>query len=388
VQICVKKNQLKIIVTTTETRFFFYLCNDNKNIKITAINVQHKQKVMKKKIEGELISIAHRLLKLKNHTETVQLHEEVKKLYEQLTLLKFYEANTAVVNEEFSEAVFEEKVEKIVVGTIEIDEEEEEMMELASKEHIAQIEEELFENNDISHEAFPGNGDDEIEMASKEHIAQITEELFEKNDISHEAFPVKEVKEEAVVEAVVEVKEEKKEMTSNSEIIGTKVSKQISMDDILVHDYQATMFVKKDEPIIEELIKEPVFEAVQPEVTLEEQEISGEVKEELDKSDEVEVVVKEELIVKEEIKTEIKSEPVPTGKAIVLGLNDKIAFEKNLFAGNGDDLQRVLSQLNTFTNWDEAKSFVLDFVKPDYNNWENKEEFEVRFLEIVENKFK
>ena len=190
-------------------------------------------------------------------------------------------------------------------------------------------------------------------------------------------FPEKETKEEVVVEEV-EAKEVKKEITSNPEIIGTKVSKQISMDDILVHDYQATMFVKKDEPIIEELIKEPVFEAVPTE------EISGEIKEELDKSDAVEVVTKEELVVKEEIKTEA----VPTGKAIVLGLNDKIAFEKNLFAGNGDDLQRVLSQLNTFTNWDEAKSFVLDFVKPDYNNWENKEEFEVRFLEIVENKFK
>ncbi|CAM4440830.1 hypothetical protein [Flavobacterium terrigena] len=372
---------------------------------------------MKKKIEGELISIAHRLLKLKNHTETIQLHEEVKKLYEQLTLLKFYEANTALVNEEFSEALFEEKVAKIVVGTIEVEDEEEEMMELASKEHIAQIEEELFEKNDISHEAFPGNGDIEVEMASKEHIAQIKEELFKKNDISHEAFPAKdtstssatekeEVKEEVVAEEtkneVVEDKKEKKEMTSNPEIIGTKVSKQISMDDILVHDYQATMFVKKDEPIIEELIKEPVFEAVQPEVTLEEQEIPGEVKEELDKSDEVEVVTKEELVVKEEVVAEVKEEPtrgeaessgaktetVPTGKAIVLGLNDKIAFEKNLFAGNGDDLNRVISQLNTFTNWDEAKSFVLDFVKPDYNNWENKEEFEVRFLEIVENKFK
>ena len=348
---------------------------------------------MKKKIEGELISIAHRLLKLKNHTETVQLHEEVKKLYEQLTLLKFYEANTALVNEEFSEHLFEEKVAKIVVGTIEMeDEEEEEIMEMASKEHIAQIEEELFENNEISHEAFPGNGDDEIEMASKEHIAQIKEELFEKNNISHEAFPEKEIIEEVAVEEakeeVVADKKEKKEITSNAEIIGTKVSKQISMDDILVHDYQATMFVKKDEPIIEELIKEPVFETVQPEVTLEEQEISEEVKEELDKSDALEVAVKEELVVKEEIKEEPKAEPVATGKPIVLGLNDKIAFEKNLFAGNGDDLQRVLSQLNTFTNWEEAKSFVLDFVKPDYNNWENKEEFEVRFLEIVENKFK
>lgn len=324
---------------------------------------------MKKKIEGELISIAHRLLKLKNHTETLQLHEEVKKLYEQLTLLKFYEANTALVNEAFSETVFEENVAKIVVGTIEIEEE------ITSKMHITQIEQEFFEKNNISHDAFPDNVENEVEMASKEHIAQIAEELFEKNDISHEVFPEKEIKEEVVVEEVVDAKSEKKEITSNPEIIGTKVSKQISMDDILVHDYQATMFVKKDEPIIEELIKEPVFEAVQNE------EVSEEIKVE-----EIEDVKTEEVLA--QMKEEPKAEPILVGKAIVLGLNDKIAFEKNLFAGNGDDLQRVLSQLNTFTNWDEAKSFVLDFVKPDYNNWENKEEFEVRFLEIVENKFK
>ena len=112
---------------------------------------------MKKKIEGELISIAHRLLKLKNHTETIQLLEEVKKLYEQLALLKFYEANTALVNEEFSEEFFEENVAKIVVGTIEVEDEEEISVEMASKEHIAQIEEELFENNEISHELFPSS---------------------------------------------------------------------------------------------------------------------------------------------------------------------------------------------------------------------------------------
>ena len=35
----------------------------------------------------------------------------------------------------------------------------------------------------------------------------------------------------------------KKEAT----IIGTKISKQISLDDILVHDYQETEFVKKDD---------------------------------------------------------------------------------------------------------------------------------------------
>ena len=320
---------------------------------------------MKKKIEGELISIAHRLLKLKSHTETIQLLEEVKKLYEQLTLLKFYEANTALVNEEFSEELFEENVAKIVVGTIDVEDEEEISVEMASKEHIAQIEEELFEKNDISHELFPTS--DIVEIEKEEIISEsIEEEIEEKERI--EASPKEEV---------IETPIEKKEITSNPEIIGTKVSKQISMDDILVHDYQDTFFEKK------ETTNEPTSDNSEP---ITEDEIIEEKVEEI--ISEVEPISESTPEVEIEIVSETKEEiPVVNGKAIVLGLNDKIAFEKNLFAGNGDDLNRVLSQLNTFTNWEEAKSFVLDFVKPDYNNWENKEEFEVRFLEIVENKF-
>lgn len=359
--IYVEKKIVKILSARIYTHNFFYLCNYNKNIKINAIKVQHKQKVMKKKIEGELISIAHRLLKLKNHTETIQLLEEVKKLYEQLALLKFYEANTALVNEEFSEEFFEEKVAKIVVGTIEVEDEEEIHIEMASKEHIAQIEEELFEKNDISHELFPTK---EIEEIVKEEILS---ESFDEELI-----------EESQVEEVIETPIEKKEITSNPEIIGTKVSKQISMEDILVHDYQDTFFEKK------EATNEPTSDNSEP---ITEEEIIEEINNEV--SSEVEPISESTPEVEIEIVSETKEEiPVVNGKAIVLGLNDKIAFEKNLFAGNGDDLNRVLSQLNTFTNWEEAKSFVLDFVKPDYNNWENKEEFEVRFLEIVENKFK
>ena len=360
--ICVEKKIVKILSTRIYTHNFFYLCNNNKNIKIKAIKVQHKQKVMKKKIEGELISIAHRLLKLKSHTETIQLLEEVKKLYEQLSLLKFYEANTALVNEEFSEEIFEEKVEKIIVGSIEVVEEEEIYPEMASKEHIAQIEEELFEKNDISHELFPSK---EIEETEKEEIISesIDEVTLEEESVQEEE-----------PDQVIETQNKKKKSTSNPEIIGTKVTKQISMEDILVHDYQDTFFEKK------ELTNEATSEISEP---LIEAEIVEEKAEEINIEVETETASEPEI----EIQTE-ETTPVVNGKAIVLGLNDKIAFEKNLFADNGDDLQRVLSQLNTFTNWDDAKSFVLDFVKPDYTNWENKEEFEVRFLEILENKFK
>ncbi len=64
---------------------------------------------MKKKLEAELVSIAHRVLKLKNREETKQLHEEAKKLYEQLTILRFYEENFEAVKNEISEEEFEEK---------------------------------------------------------------------------------------------------------------------------------------------------------------------------------------------------------------------------------------------------------------------------------------
>lgn len=48
---------------------------------------------MKKKLESELISIAHRILKLKGREDVDRMHEEVTKLYEKLTVLKFAQEN-------------------------------------------------------------------------------------------------------------------------------------------------------------------------------------------------------------------------------------------------------------------------------------------------------
>lgn len=70
-----------------------------------------------------------------------------------------------------------------------------------------------------------------------------------------------------------------------------------------------------------------------------------------------------------------------------IGLNDKIAFIKHLFDGRSEDYDRVVSQLNTFQTYSNAKNFIETIVKPDYGNWEGKEEFEERFMQIVEAKF-
>ncbi len=50
---------------------------------------------MKKKLEAELISIAHRILQLKDKTTLSQLQEESRLLYEKLTILNFSETHFA-----------------------------------------------------------------------------------------------------------------------------------------------------------------------------------------------------------------------------------------------------------------------------------------------------
>ena len=39
------------------------------------------------------------------------------------------------------------------------------------------------------------------------------------------------------------------------------------------------------------------------------------------------------------------------------------------------------------TSFKEASSFVENNIKPDYNNWEGKEEYADRFLSIIKNRF-
>ena len=157
----------------------------------------------------------------------------------------------------------------------------------------------------------------------------------------------------------------------------------------MVHDYKELDFVKvEDVPVEVEKANETIFEAIIP---------VEEVKEEIQSETVVaDSETSEPKVLEEEVKAtfeKVSQEPKISSlndrlnKTISFGLNDRIGFEKKLFGGSSDDFNRVISQLNTFDSFEEAKSFVLDFVKPDYNNWEGNEEFEARFMEIVEKKF-
>lgn len=96
---------------------------------------------------------------------------------------------------------------------------------------------------------------------------------------------------------------------------------------------------------------------------------------------------------KEEVQ-ETKTTEVPkslndklSNKEIKIDLNNRLAFVKHLFDGSTEDYNRVLSQLKTIDSHERSVSFIENMVKPDHNNWQGKEEYEERFMDIIERKF-
>lgn len=386
---------------------------------------------MKKKLEAELISIAHRILKLKNRGEIEQLQQETLKLYEKLSVLRFVEENFSDIKPTIGYASAEEKLEEIY-GLEETPIEEEKKTKKPSKTDDVKEDKPAVET--VNAEEFTQNTDEEKqdkendkgegvdvgegEAVSEEEIEYTQEETDE--EVTAEGETVKEdtqpeteqeeVKEEPQQEVAKEEKQPEPEAKQEEPKAEEAQAKRESLFEGF-EDYIEPEFVKKSdiaEPNninIEFLPKEPEIIAKQEEKA---EQMWEEPKQEEPEQEEV----------KEEPKQEEKSEPIldwrdwePSksvhatkaeepkkddakkslndtfGKTITLGLNDRIAFEKNLFGGSSEDLNRVVSQLNTLNTFTEAKDFIEDLVKPDYNYWKGKEEYEERFMALVEKRF-
>ena len=350
---------------------------------------------MKKKLEAELISIAHRILKLKNKSEVIQLHQETQKLYEILSVLRFYEENFEAV--------------KPTIGLEELEEKLDGAFENKEEETAVAVPEPVVENE-------PEPVAEEINIVAEPEDAE--SEMETETEPEEEELIIAAAETEApAVEPVIETETEDEEEPAEEPIIVAEEEKvvvgQIDIDESEL-DEEETAPEDEEEPAApaEAIIEEPVFERVKEEpkqepkqITLEELLGHSYKEPEFVKVNDVPAEVEKVAdIVFEPAVEPINEEPVlsissekeaytrkATGdahsKAIALGLNDRIAFEKNLFGGSGEDLNRVLSQLNTFDNFEDAQNFIEDLVKPDYNNWEGKEEYATRFMEIVEKRF-
>lgn len=244
---------------------------------------------MRKKLESELVSIAHRILKLKGKEDVDKLHAEVATLYEKLTVLKF-------ANENFED----------VIPTIGNDSS-------------------FF---DMLDEAFNNKYSDNIEVEDKTYV-----DLDDREDDG-----IMEPLMEKIKDMVAQMPQETQQVDDLLDAVNPKTD-----------NYHKNDF----EDITAGFESIPQFEPVAK--------TNGEEKKSL-------------------------NDRIKRG-ALNIGLNDKLAFIKHLFDGKQEDYERVLSQLNTSSTFQEANSLITNIIKPDYNNWEGKEEYQTRFMEIVEARF-
>lgn len=465
---------------------------------------------MKKVLEGELLSLAHRVLQLKDK-EVDSLYREAKELYEKLTILKFYQdhfeaglikevspeqlddalkamaindsnSNTVdevvrhqmpidLVEEEYpivaetekeaintiDDSLLADKVNKIAPEVLEepsiiqktvvydepfitdvyiddsaneaddaqlhhyLDQHEAMLKQLDEREVIANIEVEnpVVEEEVVAHitaeipvveqevkeEEEDENDDIEVTTFYEEEVV-VEEEVIETPIPSI----VEAVKEESIEEALVNINEQfapakLEETIEETTITSTyKVEEEVKTvtenkpntdDPFFGFDFSDVEFVRVEDVDKQEVQKfetefvpkEPVVEAsfTQPEpIAPVEEKIQNTVEPAVPQNTLFNV---EHTSVREPKINKPKSINDIYSSTIVVGLNDRIAFERHLFNGSAEDFNRVLSQLNTVSSFDEANSLIDHLVKPEYNNWEGKEEYEERFMTLVEKRF-
>ncbi|WP_335965206.1 hypothetical protein [Galbibacter sp. PAP.153] len=229
---------------------------------------------MKKKLEAELISIAHRVLKLKGKEDLATMHTESRELYEKLTLLKFVEDNFGEIQ--------------------------------------------------------PTTGRNEV----ADKFEQLANSVLKGNSDVPESNP----NEDAIMTPVIDTIRDMVEEMPEEE----------TLDEILSGILPEPTFVKRD------------MEVVTPKMS------SGNT-----------ITVEKRA---SSLNNRLKA-------GLSIGLNDKLAFTKHLFDNSDEDYIRVISQINTMDSYEDVHQFIVEMIKPDYDNWEGKEAYENRFLEIIEKKF-
>jgi hypothetical protein len=182
-------------------------------------------------------------------------------------------------------------------------------------------------------------------------------------------------------------------ITEKVEKIVEEMELEVEVNDVSKIEETLDLEVEKEieEPVVEEILEQPFDELEQTLFSSDDfekkeaHESSNKktvtLEEELE--DTISVEVAADLFEKAEVKKSLNDQ---LQKNIQIGLNDRIAFVKNLFDGSQEDFNRVVSQLNSFKTEKEAKKFLNKMVKPDYD-WSEKEEYETRLVEIVERRF-
>lgn len=315
---------------------------------------------MKRRLEADLISIAHKILQLKNKSDIDQLFFETQKLYEKLAVLRFIESQygdtkptigqTEMLKdlENYSQnTTIETPASAAVIAPIVAEEKQTktiEALETPVFEPIKKTAETSFFEK-LKTEVANNNTIDELKESVKKMAPRYSP--FIKKMLKNSSFS-KEEKATAPAEKIIEEKPIVDDTPKKTQ------TAPLSFKDLMGGNYYPEpQFVK-----VENRTQTPPAFRTEPEIKQEAP------------------VFKPSSSINDRL-----------SKKIEIDLNDQVAFVKHLFDNNLEDYNRALSQINTLETYYETKSFIDKMIKPDHDNWKGKTDYEDRFMHCIEKKF-
>jgi hypothetical protein len=332
---------------------------------------------LKKKITADLTSLAHRILQFKKKEDINELLNLSRELHERLTVLAYVQNHFADMEPTAGLAQIEQRLDEITNADpenfeqgaqnafrssnlsslyISADQDEREDMDLPGISTIQKMVEEMPD-------------DQKEEKGALDEVLQenAIEDRFNKNDMEniaadYQTMPVFERKQSGADNVDQADANKRDEKTANQ--INTSgdddIKKRIAaLEDFSFSEDTFTRKESKDDDVQAKDFKQNLNDPQQSMMNFDSAESEDKPKSLNDR----------------------------LNRGIKIGMNDRIGFIKHLFNGNDAEFNRVVSQLSTIERVDEARHFIDSLVKPDYNNWEGKETYETRFMEIVERSY-
>jgi hypothetical protein len=298
---------------------------------------------MKKVLEDELMSLAHRILKLRNRADIHELKEEAAILYEKLSILSFAEKHFEGL--------------KPTIGKHEI-------------EKSIQKDFRLEHTENLSYPDGTEYNDEAIYEHNTEKIKDIVSQMPIETQLVDQMFdePIESSKTEEPA------KEEDKDEDKNI----------VNLEDFSVHFDNLPDFepAKHSEEAKDNTPEEPENKKENE---------SDEKKEDKAQSEEDNDVTNlddnKPQRTKDLFSSNKKSLNDKLNKDLKIGLNDRLSFVKNLFLGDSKDYEDFIKHINALRTIEEVKDFLNVRIQEKYTHWKDKEETANRLLHLIEKKF-
>ncbi|PRP67713.1 hypothetical protein [Nonlabens agnitus] len=326
---------------------------------------------MKKKIAADLTSLAHRVLQIKDKENVEELQAIAKELYEKLTVLVFTEKHFSDIQPTAGNREVEDKLkrafEEAQQDVKNVADDVEQVMEEAQQQA-----RETFSTNDLSDLFVPEEDTrEEMDLPGISTISKMVTEMPE----SAPQTPQPDPSEKEDYRATGKLPNRYRDSFTTNSLNDLEVPEDDDREEMDLPGIATINKMVTEMPGDEPVEPKPKQPSPHSKTDLEQLTVDFQTM----------PVFERKSAAQESDKPQSLNSKLNTG--LKIGVNDRMGFVKHLFNGNNQDFNRVISQLNTIDNFDQAQNFIHTMIKPDYNNWEGKESFENRFLELIERKY-